>query len=314
MIRIGTIGTGAITSQFADAVAATDGIRIDAVFSRDEARARSLADDFSAEHAFSDLDRMLASPDIDAVYIASPNSVHQEQVRAALHAGKHVLVEKPAVLAAADWVDLVAEANAAGLVLLEAMRTDYDPGFAVLRSILPELGVLRRASLRFDGLSSRYAKVLAGDHVNIFDPAMGGGALLDLGVYGIHAMVTLFGAPEGVFGAAALIATGVEGAGSVIGVYPGLVVDVSYSKITRSSLWSEIQGEDATVAVDHIASPRELVVTGAEGTRTITVPGEQHALDGEVRRFVELVSTGASAAADQARTTETLRILDLLRS
>jgi predicted dehydrogenase len=314
MIRIGTIGSGAITSQLAAAVRRTEGIRIDAVFSRDPERARTLADDLGAEAAFSDLDEMLASPALDAVYIASPNSVHGEQTRAALRAGKHVLVEKPAVLSAAEWIDLVGEADAAGVTLLEAMRTDYDPGFAALRSILPELGVLRRASLRFDGLSSRYAKVLAGERVNIFDPAMGGGALFDLGVYAVHAMVTLFGAPDRVSGEAATIATGVEGAGAIVAAYPGLVVDLSYSKITRSSLPSEIQGEDATVEIDHFASPRRLTITGAEGTRTAVIDGEQHALDGEVARFVDLVTTGASAGDDQARTTETLRILDELRA
>ncbi|MFG6444074.1 Gfo/Idh/MocA family protein [Microbacterium sp. P07] len=314
MIRIGTIGSGPITTQFSEAVERTEGMRIDAAFSRDPGRARALAARFGAEAAFSDLDAMLASSAVDAVYIASPNSVHGAQAAAALRAGKHVLVEKPAVLTEAEWVGLVDHADAAGLVLLEAMRTAYDPGFAVLRSILPDLGVLRRASLRFDGLSSRYARVLAGETVNIFDPTMGGGALLDLGVYGLHAMVALFGAPDRVAGESVAIVSGVEGAGAIIAAYPGLVVDVSYSKITRSSLPSEIQGESASVEIDHIASPRRLVITDAEGSRTVTIDGEQHALDGEIARFVELVASGATAAADQARTTETLRILDGLRA
>ncbi|MFL2001274.1 Gfo/Idh/MocA family protein [Microbacterium sp. A1-JK] len=314
MIRIATIGSGAITTLFAEAVARTPGIRIEAVFSRDLAKARDIADGWGAAAAYSDLDEMLASPDVDAVYIASPNSVHAEQVRAALRAGRHVLVEKPAVLSADEWGELVAEADAAGVVLLEAFRTDYDPGFVALVEMLPELGTLRRASLRFEGLSSRYAKVRAGEHVNIFDSVMGGGALLDLGVYGLHTMVTLFGAPDRVAGEAVTISTGVEGAGAVIAAYPGLVVDVSYSKITRSSLPSEIQGEHASVEIDHIASPRRLTISGADGTRTVTVEGEQHALDGEVARFVELVATEASATADQDRTTETLRLLDALRA
>lgn len=314
MIRIATIGSGAITTLFAEAVARTAGIRIEAVFSRDIVKARDIADGWGASAAYSDLDEMLASPDVDAVYIASPNSVHAEQVRAAVRAGRHVLVEKPAVLNADEWVELVGEADAAGVVLLEAFRTDYDPGFVALAELLPELGTLRRASLRFEGLSSRYAKVLAGERVNIFDPDMGGGALLDLGVYGLHTMVTLFGAPDRVVGEAVTIPTGVEGAGAVIAAYPGLVVDVSYSKITRSSLPSEIQGEHASVVIDHIASPRRLTITGADGSRTVTIEGEQHALDGEVARFVELVTTAASASADQERTTETLRILDALRA
>ncbi|MGU7710165.1 Gfo/Idh/MocA family protein, partial [Escherichia coli] len=94
--------------------------------------------------------------------------------------------------------------------------------------------------------SSRYSLVLAGERVNIFDPAMGGGALTDIGVYPVHAMVSLFGVPETVQGAAVTIATGAEGAGVILATYPGMVVDVEYSKITRSGYGSEIQGEDAT--------------------------------------------------------------------
>lgn len=314
MIRIGTVGTGAITRQFARAVSEVDGIHLAGVSSRDAARAAELATELGADEAFAGLDELLAAPSVDAVYIASPNALHVDQALAALRAGKHVLLEKPAALALAEWEALLEEAHRAGRVLIEAMRTPYDPGFAVLRGILPELGTLRRASLRFEGLSSRYARALAGERVNVFDPEMGGGALYDLGVYGIHAMVDLFGVPRRAWGSAAAISTGVEGAGIVVAEYDGLVVDVSYSKVTRSSLPSEIQGERASVTVDHIASPRRLVVAGEGGEREIAVPGEQHALTGEVERFVELVASGGSATADHARTAETLRIVDALRA
>lgn len=313
MIRIATIGTGDITTTFANAAAEVDGVVIDAVHSRDAARAAALAAAIGAPRTFTDLGELLADDGIDALYIASPNSVHEEQARAAIRAGKHVLVEKPAVLTEAQWSGLVTEADAAGVVLLEAMRTSYDPGVAVVRSLLPELGVLRRATLRYESRSSRYSRVLAGERVNIFDPAMGAGALMDLACYGVHAMIALFGVPESVQGAAVAVATGAEGAGVVLATYPGLVVDVSYSKITRSGLGSEIQGEDATLSLDHVASPRNLTVTDAEGSREIVVDAPQHALHGEVERFVELVERGGSAAADHERTRQTLRILEGLR-
>jgi scyllo-inositol 2-dehydrogenase (NADP+) len=312
VLRIATIGTGAITHTLAEAVSRTEGIRVHAVHSRDAERGARMAFDFAASASYTDLERMLAADDIDAVYVASPNSLHLEQALAAVRAGKHVLVEKPATLTADEWMLLTAAAREAGVVLLEAMRTAYDPGFREVQRILPELGVLRRASLRFDGRSSRYDRVRAGEHVNIFDPAMGGGALRDLGVYGLHAMVALFGAPESVHGESVRIATGAEGAGAVVARYPGLVVDVSYSKITRSTLASEIQGEDATLVVDHIASPRRLVVVGGTGEREIDVHGEQHALDGEVAHFVHLIRSGEPADVDHERTLTTLRLLDAL--
>lgn len=314
-LRVAIIGTSVISGSFADAVAAADGIRIEAVYSRDAARAAEAATRFGAEWSSDSLDEVLGSPRIDAVYIASPNSVHAEQVAAAIAAGIHVLVEKPAVRTPHEWRDLVAQARDAGVVLLEAMRTEYDPGTALVRSLLPRLGPLRVASLRYAKRSSRYDQVLAGERVNMFDPALGGGALADLGVYCLHAMVSLFGLPEHLTAAVVPVASGVEGAGTVTATYPGLVVDLSYSKISTSQLGSEIQGEDATLVVDLIASPRVVELTHRDGTvERHEVEGDPHPLAGEIDRFVELITTGGDAGADQSLTEQTLELIERARS
>jgi predicted dehydrogenase len=315
MIRIATIGTSVITTHFADAVAQVDGIELGTVFSRDAGRAREFAARIGAPASGDDLGAILADSGVDAVYVGSPNAVHAEQVRRAVDAGKHVLVEKPAVGTAAEWDALVDAAARRGVVLLEAMRTAYDPGTAAVVELLPSLGVIRRASVHYQKRSSRYSNVLAGERVNIFDPAMGGGALADLGVYGIHALVLLFGAPDTVQAASVPLDAGVDGAGIALLGYPGFVADVSWSKITNSSRPSEIQGEDATLTIDSIASPRRLVRTGIDGAveeRTVEAP--QDSLVDEVRRFVELVSSGASARTDNERTRVTLETVERVRA
>lgn len=190
MIRLATIGTSTITRHLAEAVRAVDGIRISCAYSRDPQRAADLARELDADLSASSLQESLRSPDIDAVYVGSPNSVHHDQVMAALRAGKHVLVEKPAVPTATRWVELVELARDARVVLLEGIRTEYDPGIDAVREILPKLGRIRRVSLRYQKRSDRYDQVLAGHMVNIIDPAMAGGALMDLGVYCIHAMIS----------------------------------------------------------------------------------------------------------------------------
>ena len=100
--------------------------------------------------------------------------------------------------------------------------------------------------------------MLAGERVNIFDPAMAGGALNDLGVYCAHALVNLFGEPERVVAALVPIASGADGAGAALAVYDGFVADLSWSKITDSALPSEIQGELGTLEIDAIDSARRL--------------------------------------------------------
>ncbi|KAA9089729.1 Gfo/Idh/MocA family protein [Microbacterium radiodurans] len=321
MIRIATVGTSVITEAFVGAAQRTPGIEVVAVSSRDGDRARAYADRLGVSGSFGSLDALLDSSEVDAVYIGSPNAAHREQVARSLAAGKHVLVEKPAVATAAEWNDLVAQSHASGRVLLEAMRTAYDPGIAAVRDELARLGVIRRASLHYQKRSSRYDDVLAGGTPNIFDPAMGGGALADLGVYAVHAAVLLFGEPVTISAARVEIATGVDGAGIALLGYPGMVVDVSFSKITSSVRPSEIQGEDATLEIDHLASPRRLrtIPRGADATER-DVAGETEAgvdaLDAEVARFVELVSAGgvAAAAVDNARTAATLRTIERIRA
>ncbi len=144
--------------------------------------------------------------------------------------------------------------------------------------------------------------MLAGELVNIFDPALYGGAAYDLGVYCVSAMVELFGAPERVLAASVPIATGADGAGVALAVYPGLVVDVSYSKITASDRSNEVQGELGTLTFDHVTRPRSARVTLLDGTST------EHSFDGvennmvyEVERFAALVPE-ADATTDQTRT------------
>jgi predicted dehydrogenase len=314
MIRVATIGTSTITDRFADGVRAVDGIRISHAYSRHTDKAAAAAARFGAEPA-SDLTALLASRGVDAVYVGSPNSVHREQVLAAVEAGKHVIVEKPAVPTVAEWDELVTAAQVSGVVLIEAMRTAYDPGLTAVRALLPVLGPIRRVSLRYGKRSSRYDSVLAGERVNIFDPAMAGGALNDLGVYCAHALVNLFGEPERVVGALVPIRSGSDGAGAALAVYPGFVADLSWSKITDSTLPSEIQGEHATLEIDAIDSARRLTVRSTDNTteeRTVDAPS--NTLTDEVRRFAHLVASGEDPAIDQQWTRQTLRLIEAIRA
>jgi len=314
MIRLATIGTSAITRSLIEAVGMADGITVAAVYSRDASRGRAFADSVGVADVFSDLAALLASPGIDAIYVASPNTAHEAQSLAAIRAGKHVLVEKPAVTNAQAWAGLCREAGDHGVVLLEALRTEYDPGLDAIRELLPTLGTIRRVQLGYQRRSARYDQVLAGQQVNIFDPAMAGGALMDLGVYCVHALVSLFGEPDTVQAASVTVASGADGAGSALCTYPGFVAEVLYSKITSSTLPSEIQGELGTLLIDQITTPSALVVERLDGTSTTqALPPIPHVLIGEVERFVELVESSGTASHDQDLTAATLRVMDAIR-
>lgn len=310
MIRIGIVGTSSISERFADAVRTVDGVELGRVASRDAGRAREFAARIGAPGIAEGLDALLAAGDVDAVYLASPNSVHAAQVRATVDAGIPVLVEKPATLTAGEWDALVARANERRVVLLEAMRTAYDPGIRVVQDLLPRVGRLRRVSFRYEKRSPRYDHVLAGEQTNIFDPTLGGSALRDLGVYPLHALVLLFGEPLGILGSRVGIASGTDGLGSAIVEYDGFLADVAWSKITDTSLPSEIQGEDGSLSIDAIDAPRRLVLAPRGGVpETVEVDAPDNPMVGEVERFRDAVN-GADIAKDHARTAETLRLVD----
>ncbi|AKT51842.1 Gfo/Idh/MocA family protein [Arsenicicoccus sp. oral taxon 190] len=312
MIRIATIGTSVITETFLGA--ARGRVAVSVVHSRDPQRGAHLARTYAVPATTSDLDALLARDDVDAVYVASPNSVHPEQVRACLEAGRHVLAEKPLAPTGAEAQELFALAQSRGLVLLEAMRSAFDPGTQAVRELLPLLGQVRRVSFCYHQRSSRYDRVLAGERVNVFDPAMAGGALLDLGVYCVRPLVDLFGMPERVTMAQVEVTTGADGAGVVLATYPGMVADLSYSKITRSSLPSVVEGELGTLTIDHVAAPRELVVELLDGTRRdVQVRGEEPNLGYEIDRFAELVESGDLPVRETEGSLLAARVVDLAR-
>lgn len=313
VIRLATIGTSTITERFAEAVSRTDGIRIDTVFSRDAARGRAFADKIGAPSSADDLDALLASGDIDAVYVGSPNGAHAAQAQAAIAAGVHVFLEKPATPTAAEFDALVAAGRERGVVVFEGMRNVYDPGMARVAELLPQIGRVRLVAFGQAQYSARYDLVLAGETPNIFDPALAGGAAFDLGVYPLSALVHIFGAPASVTGRMVTIATGADGAGAAVLGYDEHVAQVSFSKIGFSNRPNEIQGETGTIEIDEITQPRRIVVTLRDGSRTVhEVEGEANNMVYEVARFAALVRGDADATPDQERSLAVLRAVEAI--
>jgi len=315
VIRLATIGTSTITERFADAVAQTPGIRIDVAFSRDAARGRAFADRLGIDRVSTDLSALLASGEVDAVYVGSPNGAHAAQAQAALAAGVHVFLEKPATPTADEFAALVEAARERGVVVFEGMRNVYDPGMARLRALLPRVGTVRLVSFAQCQRSARYDLVLSGETPNIFDPALAGGALFDLGVYPLSAAIELFGVPRAVVGATAAIATGADGAGAAVLDYDGFVAQIAFSKIGVSRRPSEIQGELGTIEIDEITAPRRLRLALLSGvTEELEIEGPENNMRFEVARFAQLVRGDADPHPDQQRSLEVLRTVEAIRA
>lgn len=269
-VRFATIGTSKICDRFLDALGAEPRAELVACYSRSAGRAREFADAHGARLALCDLGELAACPDVDAVYVASPNALHVAQAKALVAAGKHVLVEKSLGANEREAAELFGAADEAGVVCLEAMRNLHTPGFAAIEREVAALGQVRLAQMCFSKVTSRVAKLRAGERLNIFDPRMAAGALCDMGVYVVAPAVALFGRPERV--AACGVTTRVPGtpdgdpfdtidlAGSVSLGYAGMAASLTYGKLSDDQLPCQVQGEAATLVWDHVEAPENLRV------------------------------------------------------
>lgn len=268
MLRIATIGTSAITESFISAIDATAGATFVGTLSRAAERAQAFTEAHGGTCFFTKLEDLAASDEVDAVYIGSPNALHHNQALACVRGGKHVLVEKPFCATEAQALEVFRAAEAANVVAMEAMRPLHDRALWVIEDALGELGRIRRASFRFGKYSSRYDEVLAGRATNIFSCDMASGALMDIGIYTVEPMVEIFGMPQTLTCAGALLGEeaeavcggAIDGAGTILAGFGTAVAELSYSKITNDLLPSEIEGEHATLTIDRISTPTKATI------------------------------------------------------
>lgn len=179
MFRWGVLSTAKIgRDHLIPAIADADNGVLAAIASRDLPKAQALAERFGAHHAFGSYEELLASPDVDGVYIPLPTSQHLEWAIKAVEAGKHVLVEKPLALAAEDILQLIKLRDAKNVLVCEAFMVTYHPQWIKLRDLIADgaIGQLRHVQGAFS-----YYNVDPDNMRNQL--ALGGGALPDIGVY-----------------------------------------------------------------------------------------------------------------------------------
>jgi predicted dehydrogenase len=293
MLNFGIIGTSWITHSFIESAHATGSWHLSAVYSRAEATAKEFASKYPSNDValYTSLDSLTSDANISTIYIASPNLLHYTQAKAALSAGKHVILEKPSCSTVAELDDLFATARANNVFLLEAFRHIQEANFKILKAALPRLGPLYGASLTFAQYSSRYDKVLAGEVPNIFNLALGGGALVDLGVYCVAAAIDLFGAPVNATYWPVKVATGADGAGRLMLEYANFSVALCHSKIYNSAAPSEIYGEKGTLVVPSVTDIESVAFCDVKtkGREELAGPKEKLNLKEEAVEFARVI-------------------------
>ncbi len=293
MVRFGIIGTNTITDKLLEAAASVEGFALTAVYSRTLERANAYADRYDIKNRYDDLESFASCSEMDAVYIASPNALHESHAVLCMSRGKHVLCEKPLASNSREAQRMVDASKSYGVTLMEAVKSTLLPNFAAIREHLPKLGTIRRYSATYGQYSSRYDAYRQGTVLNAFNPDLSNGALLDLGIYCLYPLVVLFGSPQRVQANAVMLQSGVDGSGSMLLTYPGMEAHVAYSKIATSYTPSEIQGEDATMLIHKISQPNKVEIRYRDGTvQDITVPQVEANMRYELEAFIHLIREG----------------------
>ncbi|EMD60411.1 hypothetical protein GGP41_000733 [Bipolaris sorokiniana] len=275
MINLGIIGTNWITHSFVEAAHATGKYNLTAVYSRKEETAKEFSSKYTTNNitCYTDLNALASGDKIDTIYIASPNILHYEQAKLFLTSGKNVILEKPSCSTVSELDHLFALAKENHVIFVEAFRHIQEANFKLLKQKIADIGPLYGASINFAQYSSRYEKVLQGEVPNIFNLEMGGGALVDLGVYCVAAAVDLFGAPLDSQYWPVKIATGADGAGRLILTYPNFTVHLCHSKIYNSDAPSEIYGEKGTLIVPTITDINKVTLWDPKKKTREDIPG-----------------------------------------
>lgn len=259
-MKFSTIGTSWITESFIKAAEITGAAELTSVYSRTAKKAEQFANKHGASSWYTDLQDMLSS-ESDFVYIASPNSLHYEQILACIDHGKHVFCEKPMGYTEQQINDITEQAEANQVYVMEGYRHLFSPNYKALKDHLDNVGQVRSTLLQYVQYSSRYDAFKAGETPNVFSKDFAGGALMDLGVYPLSMAIDLFGEPQDVNYYPVYLSNGTDGSGTLILSYQEHQVTIMCSKIAQATVPSEIHGEDGTLTMDHMAPIQRLTLT-----------------------------------------------------
>lgn len=266
-LRWGIIGTGRIAHTFASDMRLIDEGTVVAVGSRSQASSDAFGDEFAVASRYGSYQELVADPDVDVVYVATPHPMHRDNVMLALEHSKPALVEKAFTMTAKEARELVATARARGLFLMEAMWTRFLPHVVAIRELLG-----RGALGEIVSVSADHGQWFAPDPTSrLFAPELGGGALLDLGVYPVSFASMVLGAPSRVTAMITPAPTGVDGETSMLfGYESGAQAVLTCTSSARTATRASIVGTEARIEVDgdfYAPSAFSLIRRGGEATR-----------------------------------------------
>jgi predicted dehydrogenase len=313
-LRWGLLGTGWIAERFIRSLQRHTRQRLLAVGSRDADRSAAFAAHHGLPRAYGSYEELVVDPDIDVVYIATPHTAHHPGATLALEAGKHILVEKPLALNAAQAGEIAQLAADRGRFCAEALWTFFLPKFDIVRQLL-EAGALGEIRT----VQAELGEYFTPNH-RIMRPELAGGPLLDLGTYPVSLATWVLGAPERVLATGQPHEAGVNGQTAVILCDPhGNQAVLHTTLYSNTPTTATIAGTHATLTLPGLFyQPGDLLLISADGDRQLafTEPRAAHdALHFEAAEVARCIAAGRleSPTRPLAESIATLRVMDEIR-
>lgn len=244
-MKVGICGTGDISHSFMQSAKPISSIEVSGVYHREIEKAQGFAQRYQISHFTDEYSGLLEK--CDCVYIGLPNSLHYSFSKQAILAGKHVLIEKPIVSNTRELKELFELANQYKVMIFEVDRVSFSPNFKWIQEKMKEWQKEKMIQVSFCKQSRRYFDYMAGKNPNVFTTKFSGGALYDLGVYGIHFVVGLLGAPTEIDYTCHLLESGVDGLGSLTLSYKDCIAVIQISKITHGPSSFFIQAVEGSI-------------------------------------------------------------------
>lgn len=290
MIKVGIVGTGMISESFAEGAKFVEGMKVIAIQSRDETKAKEFAQKHDVELTFTEYERMLMDERVDAVYIGLPNSLHFEYASKALRAKKITILEKPFLSNLRELDELIDISEETRTMVFEMNRVLCLPNTQVIRDHLDDIAPVRMITMNFSQYSRKYNDLLAGKTPNVFSDEYSGGALVDLGVYSVHLMVDLFGMPNYIAYIASQLPNSIDVSGNLTLSYDGFIASLVQSKNSRCDNRITIQGEKGTIYASPTASRIDRVILDLGEKKDITVAHEYESMTYTLNEIVRVIN------------------------
>jgi predicted dehydrogenase len=289
--RWGILGAGNIARKFVTGVQALADHEVVAVGSRTQVTADKFADDFGIPHRHASYAALAADPEVDAIYVATPHPMHKENTLTCLAGGKAVLCEKPFTINAVEAAEIIAAARQHNLFLMEAMWTRFIPLISEVRRLVADgaIGEVRMISADF-GYRTGFNPAS-----RAFDPVLGGGALLDVGIYPLSLASMLLGTPDRIAGLAELGQTGVDEQSAFVLGYPGGQLAVLSTAVrTNTPHDAVIMGTDGMIRIHPpFWIPKTMTLKGAgKKAQVIEIPYTANGYNYEAAEVVDCVRAG----------------------